>query len=119
MMTTTWTISSGPSGNLPARVESRERPGGPRHQEPVTLVNHTLGVLRVNMRMTARDAMLVADAADGRHRFDDGRTVVLARVAEVLGEIAFADQHDTDARHLFQDAREVVNRAHVLAHDDD
>src|SRR2546422_343094 len=116
---TTWTISSGPSGNLPAGLESRERPRRRGHQEFVTLVNHSLRVLRVDMRMTARDAVLVADASDGGHRLDDGGMVVLARVAEVLREITFADQHDADARHLFQDARQVVDRLGLLAHDDD
>src|SRR5947207_4692334 len=118
-MTTTSTISSGPSGNLPARLEPRERARGRRHQEPVTLVNDALRVLDVNVRMSADDAMLGADAADGGHRFDDGGMIVLTRKPEVLREVAFADEHDADARHALQDARQVVDRPDVLAHDDD
>src|SRR5438270_2484259 len=107
-MTTTWTISSGPSGNLPARVESCERASRRRHQERVALVNCPLRVVCIDMRMAAGDAMFAADAPDGAHRFDDGRMIVPARVSEVLREVAFTDQHDSDARHFLQDARQVV-----------
>src|SRR4029077_19658948 len=117
-MTTTWTIFSAPSGNLPARVESGTRADRCRHQEFVALVDHSLRILGVDVRMPARDAMFAADPSDGSHRLDDGGVIVVARVAEVLREVAFTDQHDADARHVVKDAREVVYRAHVLAHDD-
>src|SRR5262245_42178368 len=104
-MTTTWTIFLGPSGNLPTRVEPGERACGCRHQELVALVDHTLRVARLHVGMAAGDPMLVADAANGRHRFDESGMIVLPRVTEVLRQIAFADQHHADPRHLLQDPR--------------
>src|SRR5262245_17467550 len=88
---TTWTIFSGPSGNLPAGVETGEAARGRGHQESVAFVDDPLRVARLDMRMPADDAMLVADAADGCHCLDDGGMIVLAGVPEVLREIAFAD----------------------------
>src|SRR2546423_6795801 len=118
-MTTTWTTSSSPSGNLPARLEARERARRPRHQEPIALLHdNALRVLRFHVRVTAHHAVLAADASDGGHRLDDGRMIVLARVAQILREVALADQHDADAFHLVEDARQVVDRQDVLAHDD-
>src|SRR6185369_13018607 len=119
MTTTTWTISSGPSGNFSAGVEPPEGARGRGHQESVAFLDHALRVARLHVRMPADDVMFIADAADGRHRFHHGRMLVLARVTEVLRQIAFADQHHPDPGHLLQDARKVIDRLHVLAHDDD
>src|SRR5262245_34585756 len=69
--------------------------------------------------MPAGDAMLVADASDGGHRFDYGGVIVLPRVAEILREIALADQHHADALHFLQHPRQVVDGHDVLTHDDD
>src|SRR6266699_1472082 len=52
-------------------------------------------------------------------RRGDLRVVVLARIAHVLREVALADQHDADPRHLLQHLRQVADRALLLAHDDD
>src|SRR5882672_3583452 len=119
MTTTTWTISSRPSGNLPARVDARKCAGRRRHQEAIAFVHDPLRILRVDVRMPARHAMFAADAANSRHRVDDSRMIVFARVAEVLREVALADQDHADAGYLFQHAREVVDRLRLFAHDDD
>ena len=42
------------------------------------------------------------------------RVLVLARIAELLAEIAFADQDRADALHLGQHLVEVLDAAHVL-----
>src|SRR5262245_60296192 len=118
-MTTTWTISSGPSGNFPAGVEAGEAACGSGHQESVAVVDHALRVGRFDMRMPAGDAMFVADAADGGHRFDDGGVIVLPRMTEILRQITLADQHHADALHCLQYPRQVVDGHDVLAHDDD
>src|ERR1044071_6023987 len=116
---TTWTISSSPSGNLPARGEARVAASGRSHQKSVAFVDGSLRVLRVDMRVTADHLVFGADAADSRHRFDDGGVIVLAWGAEILRQVTLADQHHADARHLLQDAGQVVDGEHVLAHDDD
>ena len=105
--------------DLPAGFQPGERPGGRGHQEAIAFIDNLLCVVRVDMRVSARHAAFIADSPDRRHRLHDGRMVVLPRVAEILRQIAFADQHDTDAGHLFQDPRKVVDRAHLFAHDDD
>ena len=45
--------------------------------------------------------------------------LVLPRIAQILGQIALADQDDTDALDLFQHARQVGDGALFLAHDHD
>ena len=46
------------------------------------------------------------------------RVLVVARVAELLAEVALTDQHHADALDLAQHAREVLDRPHLLALDD-
>src|ERR671935_1599495 len=119
MTTTTWTTFSGPSGDLPAGLEPSERARRSGHQELVAFINHTLRVARFDVRVSADNAVLAADATDGRHRLHNGGMIVLTRIAEVLREIAFADEHHTDSGYLLQNPRQVIDRPHLFTHDDD
>jgi len=54
------------------------------------------------MRMADRHLVLLAGLDDVGHGVEHLRVLVLAREAELLAEIAFADQDQADARHLGQ-----------------
>src|SRR5436190_2214850 len=62
--------------------------------------------------------MLLAGIDDPRHPFEYLGVFVLAWIAELLREIAFADQYGADARHLLEDLRQRLDAAHVLHHQD-
>src|SRR4026209_1876627 len=106
MTMTTWTISSSPSGNFPAHVEAGEAARRRRHQESVPVLDHTLRVGRLEVRMSTDHAMFTADAADGGHRFDDGGVIVLPRGAQILRQITFPDEHHADSRDVLQHPRQ-------------
>ncbi len=73
--------------DFPAGFQPGERSGGRGHQEAVAFIDNLLCVVRIDVRVSARHAAFIADSPDGRHRFHDGRMVVLPRVAEVLRQI--------------------------------
>src|SRR4051794_34961197 len=93
--------AGGAEGGVEAAVAACRR----RHQEAVALLDEAADVAGVDVRMAADDVVLLADAQDVAHGLGDDGVLVLARVAEVLRQVALADQHDADAGHFLQDAR--------------
>src|SRR5690348_2488690 len=71
------------------------------------------------MGMAAGDVVLFADRKNTIDFFGHYGMLVIARVPELLAQITFADQHDADAGHFFQDARQVVDSPHLLALNND
>ena len=69
--------------------------------------------------MTAGYIVLFADLKNAIDRLGDHRMIVVARMAELLTQIAFADQYDADAGDFFQHARQVVDGAGFFTLDDD
>ena len=71
------------------------------------------------MRVTTGYVVFFADLKNVIDRFGDHRMLIVARMAELLTQIAFADQYDADAGNFFQNARQVVDGAGFFALDDD
>src|SRR5260370_2849573 len=71
------------------------------------------------MRVSARDVVLFADRETLVHCRSPGRMVVLPREAEVLRQIALADDHDPDPRNLVEHLGQVLYCTHFFAHDRD
>src|SRR4051794_2063401 len=84
------------------------------HQEAVAFGEDALAVAGLDMRMADDNVMLLAGVNHALHLREQFRVLVLARNAELLSEIAFADQDRADALHLFQHRVEVLDPAHVL-----
>src|SRR5262249_39799819 len=76
----------------PALVERREAARRRSHQEGVALAEDALDVGRVDVRMADRDLVLLAGVDDVLHGVEHLRVLVLAREAELLAQVAFADQ---------------------------
>src|SRR5579885_2019478 len=90
-----------------------------RHQEAVALVDDPLDVARVDMRMADRHVGLLAGAHDLGHRLEHHGMLILPRIAELLREVALADQDHADARHVLQNVLEIGDADRVLDHQDD
>src|SRR4051812_19788757 len=86
---------------LSSRCQNRERARRARHQEAIAGGNEPLDILAVRMRVAADDVVLLADLQNTTDFFSDHRVVVIARMSQLLAEIAFADKHDADTRDLF------------------
>ena len=71
------------------------------------------------MGMADHDARRLAGVDDLRHGVEHHLVLVLARIAELLRQIALADQDGADARHVLQDILEVLDALGVLDHQDD
>src|ERR1044072_760304 len=84
------------------------------HQEAVAFAQDALAVAGFNMRMPDDDVVLLAGVDHALHLLEEFRVLVLARNAELLTQIAFADQHRADALHLFEHRVEILDAAHVL-----
>src|SRR5882724_10970239 len=107
-----------PARELAPLLEHAERARGARHEEPVAARDQALDVLGVRVRMAARHAVVLADLENAVDRFGHHRVLVLARVAELLAQVSFTDQHHADALDPLEDARQVLDRLGVLALDD-
>src|SRR5262249_30181155 len=73
------------------------------HQEGVALAEDALDIGRVHVGMADMDLVLLAGLDDVGHGVEHLGVLVLAGVAELLGKVALADQHEADAGHLLQD----------------
>ena len=71
------------------------------------------------MGMADHDVARLAGVDDPGHRVPHLRVVVLAGEAELLAEIAFADQHRADPRHVVQHVVQVLDPRRILDHQDD
>src|SRR5215467_11529855 len=112
-------VMENPSASLRQRaalVERREAAARRGHQEGVALAEDALDVGRVDVRVADRDLALLAGVDDVLHRVEHLRMLVLAREAELLAQIAFADQDQADAGYLGEDVVEVLDRQRVLDH---
>src|SRR5262245_17980132 len=107
-----------PAAALEAALQRGERLRGRRHEPAESLGEHLVHVLGAYVGMAARNLVLLADGEDLVDRGGDRGMLVLAREAEVLREIALADQHHADARHLLEHFRQIADRPDLLAHDD-
>src|SRR5437588_5402559 len=70
------------------------------------------------MRMTDWHIVLLAGAYHLGHPFQHFGMLILTRVAEFLGKIAFADQDGGNTRHLLKYMRKCLDPAHILHHQD-
>src|SRR5262249_39439108 len=70
------------------------------------------------MWMTAGNIVCLTDLENSIDGFGDDRMLIVPRMAEVLAQIAFADQDDADPGHLFQYLRQILDRTSFLALDD-
>ena len=86
------------------------------HQEAVAFLDDALGVTGLDVRMADDDAGFLAGVDDLRHGVEHHLVLVLARIAELLGEVAFADQDGADAGHVLQDVVEILDALGVLDH---
>src|SRR5262245_32218130 len=89
------TASSSPC-ELEALVERRIAAHRRRHQEPIALGKDALHVVAVDMRVADRHVVLLAGVDHARHPLEHFRVLVLARIAELLREVALADQDRAD-----------------------
>src|SRR5215467_15988146 len=78
------------------------------HQEPIALVENAFHVVAVDMRMTDRHVVLLAGVDHARHPLEHFRMLVLARIAELLAQVALANQDRADARYLLENTIETV-----------
>src|SRR5258705_4450791 len=106
------------AGELAPLLEHPERPRRARHQEAVAARDQALDVLRVRMWVAARHVVVLADLENAIDRLGHHRMLILARVAELLAEIPFPDQHHADARNLLEHPWEILDPAGVLALED-
>src|SRR5215204_1983116 len=72
------------------------------HQEPIAFLDDPLGVAGLHVGMADDHVRLLANADDLGHRLQHHLVLVLARIAELLAQVALADEHGADARHLLQ-----------------
>src|SRR5262245_47966105 len=107
-----------PARELASLLQHAERARGARHEEAVAARDQALDVRPVRMGMAARDVVVLADLENAVDGLGHHRVLVLARVAELLAQVALADQHHADALHLLENARQVLDRLGVLALDD-
>src|ERR1700757_1802470 len=84
------------------------------HQEAIAFADDALDIALLDMRMADDDIMLLAGVDHALHPFEHDLVLVLARIAELLRQIAFADQDGADARHLAENGVEVFHAARVL-----
>ena len=86
---------------LASLFQHAERARRGRHQESVAACDQTLDIFRVGMGVTAGHVVFFADRENAIDLLGDNRMFVISRVAQLLAQIAFADQHDADAGHFF------------------
>src|SRR5580704_10929847 len=84
------------------------------HQEAVAFLDDALDIALLDVRVADDDIMLLAGVDDALHPFQHHLVLVLARIAELLRQVAFADQDATDARHIFEHGVEVLDAAGIF-----
>src|SRR6266540_3529950 len=80
-----------PPGELQSLVEGGVAAHRRRHQEAVAFAENALDIVCVDVRMPDRHVVRLAGIDHARHPFEHLGMLVLARVAELLGEVALAD----------------------------
>src|SRR5436309_3515600 len=85
------------SGELEAFVERRIAAHRRSHQETVAFAEHALHVAGVDVRMADHDIVLLAGVDHPLHPFEHLRVLILPGIAELLGEVAFANENGADA----------------------
>ncbi len=110
---------SGASSELQALVECRVAAHWSGHQEAIALAEDALDIVGIDVGMADDDVVLLAGIDHPLHPFEHLGMLVLARQAELLGEVAFADQDGADARDLLEDLGQVLDADGVLHHQDD
>src|SRR5487761_892510 len=108
-----------PAGELSAAGQRGEVASRKRHEKPVALIENAGDVAVFDMRMSNRHVVSLADLQDVAHQPQQLSMVVLPGNAQLLGEVALADEQDADPGHLTYDLLEVVDRLRVLDHQDD
>src|SRR5215471_21313559 len=88
-----------PSGQLARFVEAAVTAHRRAHQEAVAFLDDPLDIIRLHVRVADDDIGLLASIDDLRHRLEHHLVLVLPRIAELLGQIALADQDGADSRH--------------------
>src|SRR3990172_11947846 len=109
----------GGAGEVGAVVEAGVGARRRRHQEPVALRQDALDVVGVDVRVADGDVVRLAGRDDLRHLLAQCWVVVLAREAELLAEVALADEDGADAGHGLEDVRQVPDPLDILDHEDD
>src|SRR5580704_18244074 len=84
------------------------------HQEAIAFLDDTLDIALLDMRMADHDIVLLASVDDAFHPFQHDLVLVLARIAELLRQVAFADQDAADARNVLEHSIEVLDAAGVF-----
>src|SRR5262249_7824421 len=84
------------------------------HQEAVALLDDAFAIAGFDMRMADDDVVLPAGLDHPRHLLQQLGVLILARDAELLPEVAFANQYCADALHLGEHLVEVLDATHVL-----
>src|SRR3984885_7644153 len=103
-----------PPRMLPGRLKVPVALHRRAHQEAIAFADHALGIALLDMRMADHDIVLLAGVDHALHPYKHDLVLVLARIAELLGEVAFADQDGADARHVAQNVVEIFDAARVF-----
>jgi len=90
---------------LAPRLQDPERARRRRHEEAITAGDQSLDIFSIGMRMAAGNVMLLTNSQNIVDRFRDDGVVIVARMAQFLAQISFADEDHSDTRHLFQNSR--------------
>ena len=87
------------------------------HEKSIAVRYQALDVFPVGVRMAAGNVVFFADRQNAINLLGHDRMFVVARMTELLAQVAFADQDDADAGNFFQNARQVVDGPGFLALD--
>ena len=64
--------------------------------------------------MAAGDVVFLANFENGVDRVGNNRVIVIPGISQLLAQVAFADQHDADPRHFFENSGQILNGAGVF-----
>ena len=84
------------------------------HQEAIAFLDDALDIVLLDMRMADDDIVLLAGVDHALHPFQHDLVLVLPRIAELLRQVAFADQDAADARHVLEHVVEILDAAGIL-----
>ena len=84
------------------------------HQEAVAFLDDALDIALLDVRMADHDVCFLQVSTIALHPFEHDLVLVLARIAEFLRQVAFADQDAADARHVLKHVVEILDAAGVF-----
>src|SRR6202040_100405 len=84
------------------------------HQEAIAFLDDALGVALFDMRVADHNVMFFAGVDYALHPFERTLVLVLPRIADLLREVAFADEYRTNAWHVGKKIVEIVDAARVF-----